>query len=404
MTLWACAPLFLLLFPCSAKTAKIDQGPELASEQVLEEAVLEAKFFEHRERFGIDDRRTLEVFFQLFDLWIMLYRLNKADEALKEVLPACWWRQDDLTVQAIQALAFTRWKQGLLKEALTWFNLMEGLLGKSAALCENIGHTYNSMGMHAEAETYFLQSLLFLDSNVSTQKNKGGVLLGLAGVREKQHKLAEARESAQEAYDLYKQRDVENGWESSLTAKAGMTLSKMALKLGDMEEAEATCQEAIRLFESTSGEDSPLLASAFKRMGEIRMAQERWTEARAALHQAYKLEAIKDAFDLTEVVIIHQQLTDAHLGKGELDRQSFRPYFPTIAQVLKRVYDMKQDGNAGAYYKLAGELFVLGEDCEAGKSLLFAAVSLLETESAIDTSGMVKTCKDLIRYCGGTYK
>ena len=64
--------------------------------------MLEAKFFEHRERFGIDDRRTLEVFFQLFDLWIMLYRLNKADEALKEVLPACWWRQDDLTVQAIQ--------------------------------------------------------------------------------------------------------------------------------------------------------------------------------------------------------------------------------------------------------------------------------------------------------------
>ena len=34
---------------------------------------------------------------------------------------------------------------------------------------------------------------------------------------------------------------------------------------------------------------------------------------------------------------------------------------------------------------------------EAGKSLLFAAVSLLETESSIDTSGMVKTCKDLIR-------
>ena len=34
---------------------------------------------------------------------------------------------------------------------------------------------------------------------------------------------------------------------------------------------------------------------------------------------------------------------------------------------------------------------------EAGKSLLFAAVSLLETESSIDTSGMVKTCKELIR-------
>ena len=27
--------------------------------------------------------------------------------------------------------------------------------------------------MHAEAETYFLQSLMFLDANISTQRNKG---------------------------------------------------------------------------------------------------------------------------------------------------------------------------------------------------------------------------------------
>ena len=33
---------------------------------------------------------------------------------------------------------------------------------------------------------------------------------------------------------------------------------------------------------------------------------------------------------------------------------------------------------------------------EAGKSLLSAAVALLETESSIDTSGMVQSCKDLI--------
>ena len=30
-----------------------------------------------------------------------------------------------------------------------------------------------------------------------------------------------------QAYDLYKQRDMENGWESSLTAKAGMTVSSL---------------------------------------------------------------------------------------------------------------------------------------------------------------------------------
>ena len=134
MTPWVL--LFWLVLATNG--SKIDEGPELAADQILEEAVLEAKFFDYRERLGINDRRTLEVFFQLFDLWIMLYRLNKADEALKEVFPACEWRQDDLTIQAIQAaspppkkrrtgdvrfklpvlaqaLAFTRWKQGRFK-------------------------------------------------------------------------------------------------------------------------------------------------------------------------------------------------------------------------------------------------------------------------------------------------
>ena len=38
--------------------------------------------------------------------------------------------------------------------------------------------------------------------------------------------------------------------------------------------AHARPEEAVRLFESTSGEDSPLLASAFKRLGEVRVKQD----------------------------------------------------------------------------------------------------------------------------------
>ena len=54
--------------------------------------------------------------------------------------------------QIYQALAFTRWKQGRHREALAHFHDMEGSLGKTAALCENIGHTYNAtLGTEAAA-------------------------------------------------------------------------------------------------------------------------------------------------------------------------------------------------------------------------------------------------------------
>ena len=38
----------------------------------------------------------------------------------------------------------------------------EGIVGASAALCENIGHTYSSMGDLAKAEEYFVRSIELL--------------------------------------------------------------------------------------------------------------------------------------------------------------------------------------------------------------------------------------------------
>ena len=34
-----------------------------------QEAVLEARFYAIREKYGVDDPRTLEAFFEVFDLW-----------------------------------------------------------------------------------------------------------------------------------------------------------------------------------------------------------------------------------------------------------------------------------------------------------------------------------------------
>merc|ERR1719387_2123788 len=138
-----------------AAASKIDDEPELAVEQWKQEAALEVKFALLNATYGLRDRRTLEVFFELFELWIMLYRLNKADAALAEVVPACEWRRDDLTIKAVQAQAFTRWKQGRFREALAGFHEMEGWMGRNPALSENIGHTYNSLGHYDQAQHYF---------------------------------------------------------------------------------------------------------------------------------------------------------------------------------------------------------------------------------------------------------
>merc|ERR1719221_283999 len=172
--------------------SKIEEEPEIATEQIKQEAVLEVKYARLKERLGVGDRRTLDVFFELFDLWIMLYRLNKADAALREVVPACEWRRDDLAIKAIQALAFTRWKQGRFREALARFHEMEGWMGKNAALCENIGHTYNTIGAYDEAEHYFQQALGLTHAlPEGSNSNEGGILLGLAGVQDRRGAFTE---------------------------------------------------------------------------------------------------------------------------------------------------------------------------------------------------------------------
>lgn len=374
-------------------------------EQVKQEAVLEVKFAKLKAMYGIEDRRTLETFFELFDLWIMLYRLNKADAALREVLPACEWRRDDLAIKATQALAFTRWKQGRFREALSRFHEMEGWMGKNPALCENIGHTYNTLGNYDQAERYFLEALrLSRDAPDGARGNTGGILLGLAGVQDRRGAFEEALPTAVQAHEYYKERDQQRGWVSSLTAKAAMQLSKVQLKLGRLEEAEGGAREALRLFEETAGTDSPLVAGALERLGAVLAQQGRPAEAQPAFHRAYEVEAIKDAFDLVEILEIHNQLVEAHVGSGALDRLAFRRYFDVVDQVVKRVRrELKQDGNAGAYYKAAGEMYVLGSSCDVGRPLLVEATQLFAAETSIDTSGLIKQCKDLVAFCDGTH-
>merc|ERR1712232_1335221 len=124
--------------------------------------------------------------------------------------------------------------------------------------------------------------------------------------------------------------------------------------------------ENVALFEVTCGEDSPLTASALKGLGDAYMRRNRFQEAKEAYARSYALEVQKDAFDLLAVMEVHNSLTSAHMqevqmGKS-LDRDGFKNYMPSVDKALERVGAMKQDGNAGAYYKVAAEIRAFASD------------------------------------------
>merc|ERR1712066_389823 len=87
-----------------------------------------------------------------------------------------------------------------------------------------------------------------------------------------------------------------------------------------------------------------------------------------------------------------------HLG-GELDRAAFRRYLPTVDVALKRVRDMKQDANAGAYYKVAGELRAFAEDYVGASELLGEAVELFKLEQEEKVGSLMGHCRDLKDFC-----
>lgn len=402
---------------CAGAGGEAGEGEieELVELQLVEETRLEKLFEEQRAEKGLDDEVTLNTFFKLFDMWIQLYRLNKCAEVLEDVVPICRRRGGQLHVQGVQALAFTLWKQSKFRQAAELFHEIEDLVGSSSALCENMGHTYSSLGDYEQAATYFRRSLACLDHEEKLGKkvgDKAGILLGLGLIEDRQGNYDKALVAVRESQRLFRTRA--NGKPSSLIAKAGMSIAKILLKLARQEEdaqARAAMEEEavqlefenVQLFEVTCGEDSPLTASALKGLGEALLRRQRLDEALKAFAKSYFLEASKDAFDLLSVMEVHNLLFGVHMAMVKmgkpLDRDAFRKYLPTVQLALTRVRAMKQDANAGAYYKVAGELMAFAEDYPAAGALLGEAMELFATEEADKVGGLIANCLDLKAFC-----
>lgn len=377
-----------------------DDDPELVEEQEENERKLEARYKKLVAEKGIDNEDTLNTFFALFDNCIQLYRLNKLSDYLEDVVPVCRKRGDKFKMKGIQALSFVRWKQSRFREALPLFHEMEEHLGKSAALCENIAHTYNSLGDFEKAEDYFRQALRFIEQEHGQNKgNRGGVLLGLGIVRDRLGKHKEALPVCLKAYEFYKERA--NGAPASLQAKAAISCAKLHAKLGDLPKAESFIREAVQMYEITCGETSPLTASAYHELGKCLWSQRKRADAQKALLRAYELEGMKDAWDLVTILEVHNLLMDTHLKETTaIQREKFADYFDVVNKVTDRVKkELTQDGNAAVYYKAAAELKAWGGEYGEAKALFNVAIPLLKTETSTDTSGLVRSCEEMVSFC-----
>lgn len=281
--------------------------PEALAERTAE---LEARLRRARGAWALDEARTLALVFKLLDALVAQYQLNRMDELFAEFGPICARVRGKWHLKCIQSRAFCCFKQYRFTEALELFKEQERLMGPSAPLCENIGHVCSSLSEYDEAERYFRLATRLLPAGRQHAKNSGGVYLGLGLLLDRRERPREALPVLYQALELYKDSCHLGGRyaESSLVAKAHMSVANAHEHLGELSEAEGHFREAAAIFARTVGETSPLLAGALGALGKLRVRQGALADGGRQLVRALAIEVAKDAFHPRTVWELLEQL------------------------------------------------------------------------------------------------
>ena len=364
---------------------------ETVENQADNEQDLEELFHKLDMALGLPDEVTIRVFLKLFDVWIGLYRLDKCDAVLSRY-------GDDFpskfNFQFIQAKAFLRWKQGSLSEALRLFQRLEGMLEEpSMALCENIAHTYSSLGDLEMARFYFEKCF----SLCHDDQSRGGVYLGLGILKDRMGKTQEGLADVLHAFDIFERNFSRRGNESSLEAKCCAALSRMYSSLGDFTKAVTYATRAIRVFERTCGEDSPLIGPVLVTLAEASLSISDWPNAKRMFVRALGIETRKDALDLIGLMHLFHSL---RLCMKELDDPPSE-YMPILNEALGAVSNarrkVRRDGNLGAFIKSVAEIAIYAKAFPGARELLTEAASLFEAERDVDCSKLAEESTHLVQ-------
>jgi hypothetical protein len=133
-----------------------------AEEEVKRADLLTQKLERAKKKYGAGHDKVIKTALKLVHSLIPLYRLNDTEAVLDEIMPYCKEKGGKVYIKAIQSRAFCLFKQYKFKEALVLFHEQATLVGPSAALYENMAHTFNSVGDYDSAATYFTQALQLL--------------------------------------------------------------------------------------------------------------------------------------------------------------------------------------------------------------------------------------------------
>ena len=381
----------------------------LAQEERLEERVGLLKRKE-----GLSSDRTLKHAFKLMDCLIGQYKLNRTDEILSEIESVCESRGGDWKIKYIQSKAFVRWKQYKFKEALSLFLQQQEIVGGSAALCENIGHTYSSLGDLPKAEEYFERAIELLKRG--SYGNRGGIYMGLGLVRDRLGKTREALPILQQALEHYRNEHTTKDHvqlDSSIIAKAHMSLGKCHEKIGELKEAAEHMTDALAIFRRTVGYESPLTANAMGALGKVRCQLGDQKEGLALLRGALKLEIGKDAFHLETVWELFSKVKDLHMEEAkerqerapkgvaplQVLKEIYGPYLPLSIATRKRilpVHEENETGTLAVLYKTIGEVHLLAQDYAGGEEVLNDAVRMFKKVKDFDCKQLVEGCEALL--------
>ena len=220
--------------------------------------------------YGTHHERTLSTIFQLAELYIHHYRLDALDHMLQGVADVCKKFGDGSAwyMKYIQMLGFCRYKQYRFREALALFLEQEQLVGGlNEILCENIGHTYSSLGEVENAKAYFNKGLKLLENGGLPERRRAGFYYGLALATNRLGNPTEALKLLHKALEGY-QGD-ESQQDLSVEAKVKSSIGLVLEKVGKIDEAVRYAKEALQIFRETVGNRNPLTHSAAATLGEI---------------------------------------------------------------------------------------------------------------------------------------
>ena len=357
--------------------------------------------------FGLKNDKTLRKIFRLLELYINHYKLIAMDELLQRISETCKELRNESTwyIKYIQMLGFCRYKQYRFREALKLFLEQESIVGgESDILCENIGHTYSSLGEYENAIRYFNKGILICGDNI-TPYRKAGFLYGLSLATDRLGDTSKALPLLHKALDGYSQG---SNYDETTIAKVKSSISHMHEKLRNIDESIRYSMESLKHFRKTVGNESPLTITAAGDLGKLWFKKHEYEHATPLLHEALIGESKKDAFQIDDTFnIIHtlKQLHMKHKVNGKEPtlhdlRSRFSPYLSHLQVSLSRaekvVGTSNKHGDVAALFKVVGEVLILSGDYRASIPAFSKAIDYLKYVKNVDTSELTLQCQQLL--------